>query len=132
MAPKQWNNKCTIAESQLVLIVSENATLLQRACWKTMDPSQIAGHLLPLLKSVGKFTVRLSKVGFLRALRKAQLSLTSSELSLLVEKVSTCLAWVKARLRDAGSGARLPAECSSLIRIWERYHFTKMQRTKQD
>ena len=132
MAPKQSNNECTIAESQLVLIVSETAILLQRACWKTMDPSQIAGRLLPLLKSIGKFTVRVSKIGLLKALRKAQLSLTSSELSLLVEKVSTCLAWVKAKLRDEGSGARLPAECLSLIHIWERYHRTKMQRTKKD
>ena len=131
MAPKDWNNRCTINEAQLLQVISDHATVLQRTGWKAMDPSQIAGHLQAFLKAIGKYTVRISKLELQKALHKSKLTLTSSEQHLLVEKIATCLSWVKRRLQDAGSGKRLPQECSSLVRVWEKHHFTKLHKCQK-
>ena len=48
--------------------------------------------------------------------------MTAGENALFADKVVGTIKWVKARLRDRGSGKRLPGPCIALMKIWEANH----------
>ena len=130
MSPKAWSNKVTITQKQIQEIVVANQKSLERLAWKGMDPMEFTEAFLPLLKSIAAHSVRIKKVDFGSAVRKCKTSLTSAEIDLLTEKVSTSIYSVKKRLRDAGSGAFLPAAVISMRKAWKK-HETKPKAKKE-
>ena len=77
---------------------------------------------MPLLKEVGKLSIRISKTELRQGLNLCKLSLSPAELDNFANKCSNCITYCKRRLRDAGSGARLPKFIHTLVAIWQRHH----------
>ena len=102
--------------------MTHNTTIVERMGWRNMDPEQFCSHCLPLLSELAKRTVRVSKKDILAAIQAAKLQLSAPECALFVEKIATTWEYVKRKLRDAGSGARLPASCATPAKIWQRHH----------
>ena len=87
-----------------------------------MDPEQFADALLPALKEMAALTIKVRRLDLHKALLQSKLPLTTGEVELLVEKFCTCLKHCKKRLRDAGSGVRLPKSYVCLLGVWKKHH----------
>ena len=122
MAPKDWSNRSSMSVQQLVEVLRAHSKLVERCSWKAMDPEQFADSFLAVLKEVGRFTVKVNKTQLLAALMKSKVSLTSPEMDLFCEKFTTCIKHCKKRLRDAGSGARLPKSYKVMYQVWKKNH----------
>ena len=129
MSPKAWSNKVTITEKQIEDIVRDHVRSLSRLGWKAMDPMEFAEAHLDFMKSLARHTVRLNKQAFAAAVRKCKTGLSSSEVDLLTEKVTNCISAMKKRLRDAGSGVRLPGPAQAMQKAWKK-HETKSRPKK--
>ena len=107
---------------QWVQVLQTHAKLVERCAWKCMDPEQFGDSMLQMLKEVGRFTVKIRRTDVALALKKSKLSLSSAECALFIEKLCGCVSHCKKRLRDAGSGVRLPKSYSVLLGVWRRHH----------
>ena len=122
MAPKSWSAQITITVEQLVPLLVESTTILERCGWKAMDPLQFGDHCGALLEGIGRRTIRVSKGDLAEAIKQAKLNISSAEAALLVEKISTCIGFIKQKLRDASSGKNLPSICMRLYKLWKKHH----------
>ena len=105
-------------DAKFLSAFQENNKPLERMGWKNMDMSQFSQTFLPLLKSMAKVSCLMTKSKMRASLRLAKLQMTPCEEDLLLEKLKNTFTWIRRRLRDAGSGAHLPAEVRAIGRIW--------------
>ena len=89
---------------------------------KPWDYDQFIVDMIKLLKEVARLTLRLCEKQLARQMRHASLSLTSSECDLFATKLCKSVTHLKKRLRDSGSGVRLPKCFADIDRVWARCH----------
>ena len=119
MAPKASS---TMTQGQWLDILKVHAKQIERLAWKTMDYDQFIVDMIKLLKEVARLTLRLCEKQLARQMRHASLSLTSSECDLFTTKLCKSVSHLKKRLRDSGSGVRLPKCYTEIDRVWARSH----------
>ena len=95
-----------------------------------MDPSEFADSFFELCKAIALCTVRLNKAKLRSGISGAKLGLSVAEVDLLAEKICTCFEWAKRKLRDSGSGSRLPPSVRGLRRTWKK-HCKTQQKEKE-
>ena len=107
-------------DAKLVAIFQDHASKLERQAWTNMNPEEFSESFLGLMKDLANATYKLRKSDCLRALRVSKLSLTPAELDLLAEKIKNTVRYARKRLRDCGSGKRLPMPVQALLKIWAK------------
>ena len=122
MAPKDWGNRAAISPTQWAELLIQFTKPIERASWKGMDSEEFGEAMLPLLKEVAKLSVRVSKTELRLGLTAAKLSLSPAEQDLFADKLSWCISYCKRRVRNCGSGVRLPKFVTSLLSVWQRHH----------
>ena len=119
-----------VSEADLHHVFGKHAKQLERMSWKAMDFDEFSESYLKLLQDLGRLTIRVNRVMLKKALANSHLSLTTSEMALLSDKVMGTINYIKTRLRDAGSGKCLPTPAVSLNKIWSSHHTPKADPTK--
>ena len=107
-------------DSEYIQIFQEHNKSLSRMAWKNMDCEEFNEGFLGLLKSLAKVTKKIRKSDLKRSLQRAKLNLTAAEGDLLVTKLFGSISFTRKKLRDAGSGKRLPPSCQTIRNIWGR------------
>ena len=125
MAPKSLSDKVTIGYDTLKHLLMTNLKLVERLAWKAMDAEEYTEHFSVLMRGLAKETVKISRLHVRQALVQLKAKLSPAELDLFVEKLAGAIAYIKRRLRDAGSGVHLPATCVAVNKLWHRYHAKK-------
>ena len=106
-----------ISQPTLQHVLGEHARAIERLGWKGMDSDEFALAFLPLLKQLGRYTIKLNKTDVRKALAGAHLAVTVAEMDLYANKLCGTLSYIKRRLRDKGSGTRLPDHCKTLLKV---------------
>ena len=115
MPPKEL-----LDDAALVHCFIEHNKSIERMQWKNNDAQEFCQGCLPLLKGLSKTSPNPPKSQLRKALQAAKLSISSSEAELLIEKIRSSMKWARAKLRNSGSGAFLPAEVKTLGKLWAR------------
>ena len=122
MAPKQWSNQSLLSIAEAQSIFARHSKSLERMSWKSMDLEEFSEGYLKLLQDLGRQSIKVNRVELRRALSKAHLSLTPSEIRSLADKIVGTITFIKDKLRNAGSGKFLPHPVSSMLKIWASNH----------
>ena len=109
-----------IPDSRLVHIFRENERVIERLGWKNYDSEEFAEGLFKLVKSLAEIDDRYNKKDLRVAVDTTKLSITPSEADLLCRKINDTMSYIKRKLRDSGSGARLPVPCKKIGKIWNK------------
>ena len=132
MAPKEWSNVVTASQKELQALLQEHSKTVERMGWKATDHEEFCEHMLAFLKPLCRLTVRINKSDMRKACARAHLSLTPTEIDLFASKVNDSIKWAKRRLRDMGSGARLPGCVKILNRAWREHERKTKEKMKEE
>ena len=124
MAPKEWCNEVTITDASLTKIMVEHCKQIEREGWKAMNSEEFVAAFLPLLKSVGAHTLKLNRSDVRKALARGHLKMSAVVMDHFSQKLCDAIKYVKRRLRQKGSGVRLPAPCRILFKVVETKNMT--------
>ena len=111
--------KADVRHCQLLQVFQDHRTQLERMTWKHMDPEELAGAFLGLMKSLAKVSYELPKASLRAAVKATRMAMTPAEQELLALKLRSSFTWVRKRLRDAGSGKFLPSQVVAIARVWK-------------
>ena len=129
MAPKEWSNESTISEPTLRKVLVGHGRAIERGGWHAMNSEEFCDSFLGLLKELGRHSLKLNKSEVRKSLANAHLRLTPAEMDHFSRKLTDSISYVKRRLRQKGSGKRLPAACRSLAKVHHHKNMTTHKAT---
>ena len=105
-------------DGRLVKIFRDNERVIERLGWKNYDSEEFAEGLFKMVKSLAEIDDKYNKKDLRVAMDATKLSITSSEADLFCRKINDTISYIKRKLRDSGSGARLPMPCKKIGKMW--------------
>ena len=120
-----------MTDAQWVDLLQTHCKLIERCGWQNMGYEQFIDSMLGFLKQLATHTVVLCKRRLRSSMAKAKLSLTPGEMDQFVDKLQNPWTHIKKRIRDAGSGTRLPKSFTSVMSVWKKFHGKKGKEKKE-
>ena len=118
-------------QAEFLEVLNQHNKAIQRLGWKNMDSEEFSETYLAFLKDLGNVTKALRKSDLMKALSTTKLTITMAEAELLARKVKDAISYCRRRIRDSGSGKRLPRPVLAMIKIWSRTSQKKVSRVNE-
>ena len=108
--------KKVVVDMQILQILNENNKSIERLGWKNFDCEEFSSAFLKMMKFLVQVAPSITKGLLRKNIGATKLVISGAEAELLVSKIKDTITYVKRKIRDNGSGKRLPMPCQALLR----------------
>ena len=110
--------KKKVIEGHLLQIFRDNEKAIERMGWKNYDREEFVSAFLKMMNSLAAIGNRFNTEKHKHAINVAKLNITGAEAQLFCRKITDTFTYIKKKIRDSGSGTRLPIACIQVSKVW--------------